>query len=35
MKVYQIVDEDEVEYMFAHMLTQEEMEDLIAYLLTQ
>jgi len=35
MKVYRIVNSDEVDYMFADMLTQEELDDLIAYLLTQ
>jgi mono/diheme cytochrome c family protein len=35
MKVYRIVVEEEVDYMFADMLTQEELNNLVAFLLTQ
>jgi len=35
MKVYQLVKEEEVEFMFASMLTQEQLDDLVAFLLTQ
>ena len=35
MKDYQIVKEDEVEIMFASMLTQDQLNDLVAFLLTQ
>jgi len=35
MKVYRIVEADEVDYVFAELLAHEELEDLIAYLLTQ
>ena len=35
MKIYQIVNQDEVDFMLPGMLTQEEMDDLIAFLLTQ
>jgi hypothetical protein len=35
MKDYLLVEEEEVEYMFANMLTQEQLDDLVAFLLTQ
>lgn len=35
MKAYQVVNPDEVEFMLPGMLTQEEFNDLIAFLLTQ
>ena len=35
MKIYQVVDPDEVDFLIAGMVTQEELDDLIASLLTQ
>ena len=35
MKAYQVVNPDEVDFMLPGMLTQEEFDDLIAFLLTQ
>lgn len=35
MKPYQLVDPDEVDFLLPGMLTQEELDDLIAFLLTQ
>ena len=35
MKTYQVVDADEVDFLMYGMLTQEELNDLIAFLLTQ
>ncbi len=35
MKIFQVVDPDEVDFLIAGMLTQEELDDLIAFLLTQ
>jgi cytochrome c2 len=35
MKSYQLVDPDEVDFLLPGMLTQEELDDLIAFLLTQ
>jgi cytochrome c2 len=35
MKAYQVVDPQEVDFMLPGMLTQEEMDDLIAFLMTQ
>lgn len=35
MKIYQVVDPDEVDFLIAGMIIQEELDDLIAFLLTQ
>ena len=35
MKAFQLVNADEVDFMLPGMLAQEEMDDLIAFLLTQ
>jgi hypothetical protein len=35
MKIYQVVDPDEVVFLIAGMIIQEELDDLIAFLLTQ
>jgi cytochrome c2 len=35
MKMYQVVDPDEVDFLLPGMLTQEELDDLTAFLLTQ
>jgi len=34
MKIYQVVDPDEVVFLIASMIIQEELDDLIAFLLT-
>jgi len=35
MKIYQVVDPDEVDFLIAGMLTQDELDNLIAFLFTQ
>jgi hypothetical protein len=35
MKIYQVVDLDEIDFLIAGMIIQEELDDLIAFLLTQ
>jgi hypothetical protein len=35
MKIYKVVDLDEIDFLIAGMIIQEELDDLIAFLLTQ